>query len=238
VFKKKATKFFLTSVKGFDPDQMVAATTVFEGEAAACKTNENNMIAIAKKYGAVVGGPENGKSGYQLTYMIAYIRDIIISYSGIAESFETSCAWSQIGPLCKNLSSSIKSITSRLAGLDPSDIWCSFRITQLYETGAAVYVYFALNYQKIEISRAVEIYEQAEAEIRFSVMKYGGSIIHHHGVGKLRKRFMEHSFASFDLHKAMFKGLKDAVDPKNIFGVNNTIYRDEEERADDLKVKI
>ena len=101
-----------------------------------------------------------------------------------------------------------------------------------------MYVYFALNYQKIEWDRAVEIYEQAEAEIRDEVFKYGGCISHHHGVGKLRKRFMESSFQNFDLHKTMFKGVKNAVDPKNIFGINNTIYRDEAEKAEDIRKKF
>ena len=49
------------------------------------------------------GGAENGIKGYQLTYMIAYIRDFCLENNVIAESFETSCPWSQVGPLCKNV---------------------------------------------------------------------------------------------------------------------------------------
>jgi len=52
------------------------------------------MIDISKKYDGLVGGAENGSRGYQLTYMIAYIRDFVIENNIIAESFETSCPWS------------------------------------------------------------------------------------------------------------------------------------------------
>ena len=52
------------------------------------------MIDIAKKYDGIVGGEENGKKGYQLSFMIAYIRDYAIENAIIAESFETSCPWS------------------------------------------------------------------------------------------------------------------------------------------------
>ena len=36
----------------------------------------------------------------------------------------------------------------------------------------------------------------------------------------------------------MFKSMKQSLDPKNIFAVNNTIYEDEEEKALDLKDKF
>jgi alkyldihydroxyacetonephosphate synthase len=49
---------------------------------------------LAKKYGGLSGGAENGIKGYQLTYMIAYIRDFCLLYNIVAESFETSCPWS------------------------------------------------------------------------------------------------------------------------------------------------
>ncbi len=35
-------------------------------------------------------GPENGRRGYFLTYMIAYLRDYGFNYGFMAESFETS----------------------------------------------------------------------------------------------------------------------------------------------------
>lgn len=35
------------------------------------------------------------------------------------------------------------------------------------------------------------IYEEIEDNARIEVMKNGGSISHHHGVGKLRKKFLE-----------------------------------------------
>ncbi len=36
---------------------------------------------------------ENGKRGYLLTFVIAYLRDIGFEYRYLAESFETSAPW-------------------------------------------------------------------------------------------------------------------------------------------------
>lgn len=62
----------------------------------------------------------------------------------------------------------------------------------MYEVGAAVYVYFGFSYAQSNIPRdkAVHTYEDIENECRDEVMKQGGSLSHHHGIGKIRKRFM------------------------------------------------
>ena len=82
----------------------------------------------------------------------------------------------------------------------------------------------------------VEMYEDVENRSRDAVFKYGGSISHHHGVGKLRKRFMERSVS--DLNSVLFEGVKKSVDPNNIFAINNTIYRSEAEKIRDHELKL
>lgn len=201
---------------------MVAATCLFEGPKDICEKQEKDMFKIAAKYNGLSGGAENGIKGYQLTYMIAYIRDLALLYSSVAESFETSCPWSQVRPLCKHVRQAIYD-AAESHGRAPRDTFVSFRVTQLYETGAAVYVYFAIPYHDLPMDKVVDIYEDIEHRSREVVMQYGGSISHHHGVGKLRKRFMEKSVS--DINMQMFDGVKNKVDPKNIFACNNTFYQ-------------
>lgn len=117
-------------------------------------------------------------------------------------------------------------------------MWVSFRVTQLYETGAAIYVYFSIKYDHLPFDKVSDIYEEIEAKSRDEVFKMGGCISHHHGVGKLRKRFMEQSFPNIDMHCEMYRAIKKQVDPKNIFACNNTIYKDASEREKDMALKI
>ena len=70
-------------------------------------------------------------------------------------------------------------------------MFVSFRITQLYETGAAVYVYFSITYDTLPMEKVVDIYEDIENRSREATLAWGGCISHHHGIGKLRKRFMD-----------------------------------------------
>mmetsp|Transcript_3750 Transcript_3750/g.6394 ORF Transcript_3750/g.6394 Transcript_3750/m.6394 type:complete len:169 (+) Transcript_3750:1449-1955(+) len=163
--------------------------------------------------------------------MIAYIRDLCLENNVVAESFETSCPWSKVESLCKNVRQGIFD-AGKIYGMEERDMFISFRITQLYETGAAVYVYFSMNYENMDMSKVVDIYEDVEHRSREAVLLNGGSISHHHGVGKLRKRFMDRSVT--DLNNSLLRGVKSAVDPQNIFSINNTIYASEQEKKADL----
>jgi alkyldihydroxyacetonephosphate synthase len=106
-------------------------------------------------------------------------------------------------------------------------------VTQLYETGAAIYVYFGFNYSNLPADKVVMIYETVENDCRDEIMKVGGSISHHHGVGKLRKRFMKRTLPPMALD--LMQSVKTSLDPKNVFAINNTIYRLEGEEEADLK---
>lgn len=93
-----------------------------------------------------------------------------------------------------------------------------------------------MNYENMDINKVVDAYEDVEHRSRDAVIKFGGSISHHHGVGKLRKRFMEQSYTP--VNNEFFRGVKQQLDPKNVFAANNTIYKSEFEREKDLEHKV
>ena len=85
-----------------------------------------------------------------------------------------------------------------------------------------------MKYESFPKDKIIDIYEDVEHRSRDCVFKNGGSISHHHGVGKLRKRFMENSVS--DVNNEMIDAIKNKLDPKNIFAINNTVYRSENEK--------
>ena len=76
-------------------------------------------------------------------------------------------------------------------------------------------------------NKIVHQYEMVEDAARDEAMLAGGSISHHHGIGKIRKGFIQRTIPQMAIDWQ--KQIKDAVDPKNIFAINNTISRSEEE---------
>ena len=90
-------------------------------------------------------------------------------------------------------------------------------MTQLYDTGVCVYFYFAFYHKGVEAPS--EVYAELEHAARDEILRSGGSLSHHHGVGKLRQRFLPAVFSPAAL--AWREALKRSVDPNDLFGCAN-----------------
>ena len=213
--KSKAERFFVTTVKGFEPGKMVACTLVFEGTSAEVEQQQRHLYRIAARHGGMKAGAENGRRGYQLTFSIAYIRDFLMNYYIIAESFETSVPWSHALALCENVKRRLVDEYQR-RGL-PGKPFVSARVTQIYPTGVCIYFYFGFYYKGIPNPQ--EVYLELENMARDEILKSGGSLSHHHGVGKLRRAFLPRIMSETAIRWK--HELKKSLDPANIFGAGN-----------------
>lgn len=92
-FIEKAKKFFVLNIKGYDATQLTACTLLFEGNKSEMEAKHKTIMNLAKKFNGMAGGAENGLRGYLLTFLIAYTRDLGLTFDVAAESFETSCSW-------------------------------------------------------------------------------------------------------------------------------------------------
>jgi len=82
---------------------LVLTTIVFEGKKRDVYREEAITFKIAAKHSGIVAGAENGKNGFILTFVIAYIRDFCLKYGVMGESFETAVPWNKIRGLVKNV---------------------------------------------------------------------------------------------------------------------------------------
>jgi alkyldihydroxyacetonephosphate synthase len=213
--KSKAEKFFVTRVKGFEPQKMVACTLVFEGMRQEVEQQERDLYRIAARHKGMKAGSENGRRGYQLTYSIAYIRDFLMPYYIIAESFETSVPWTQALTLCENVKQRL--LNEYQQRKLPGKPFVTARITQLYRTGVCIYFYFGFYYKGIPNPQ--EVYLELENIARDEILKSGGSLSHHHGVGKLRRAYLPRIMSETALQWK--RDLKKSLDPQNVFGAGN-----------------
>ena len=211
---------------------MCAATVIHEGRKVDVDLQEENTYRVAGKYGGFAAGEESGKRAYFMTFMIAYMRDFTLDHYFVAESMETSCPWSEVSNLITKTKELIVSqVTSY--GLKREYIFATFRVTQLYETGGAVYIYFGFNFSGRTVEEAVNIFDEIYYALRTNVIGLGGSISHHHGVGKKRRRYMSLVYPEFMLK--YLEHTRKFFDPNNVFGDPNTFYLTEEDKLADAK---
>lgn len=214
-----AEKLFVTRVKGFDVERMTACTLVFEGSQGEVAAQQRRTYELAKRHGGLAGGAANGERGYQLTFGIAYLRDWILNHWLIAESFETSVPWSRALELCEAVKQRIRD--EHAARRLPGKPFVTCRVTQLYPTGVCVYFYFAFYFKGVPGDPSA-IYAEIEHAARDEVLRRGGSLSHHHGIGKIRQPFVDR-IASPGL-VTFAQEVKRAVDPKNVFGAGNQLF--------------
>ena len=213
--KSRAETLFVTKVKGFDPDELTVATIVYEGSKEEVAVQQATVARLAETHGGLAGGPGNGERGYQLTFGIAYIRDLTFEHWAIAESFETSVPWSRALELYERVKSRMEREHSA-RGL-PGKVFFTGRFTQVYQTGVAVYFY--LGFYAKGVTDPIGHYAAMEHAAREEILAAGGSLSHHHGVGKLRQDFMKDVYSEGALRAQ--KGFKEALDPDNVFGAKN-----------------
>mmetsp|Transcript_61355 Transcript_61355/g.84418 ORF Transcript_61355/g.84418 Transcript_61355/m.84418 type:complete len:225 (+) Transcript_61355:1095-1769(+) len=182
----KIKTYYVVNIKGYDPTKLVACTLLFEGNTDEVDKLSKKTYEIASKYYGMSGGADNGIKGYVATFLIAYIRDLGCDFYVAAETFETSCPWSNVPKLCTNVRKRLLNEGFK-QGFKEEHILVSFRITQLYETGACIYIIFTLNFYDKGIDKAAYLHETVEHAAREEVLACGGSLSHHHGIGKLRK---------------------------------------------------
>ena len=215
--KSNIEKFFVVNIKGFDPDKMCALTIVMEGTKEEVDYQQKNVNKLAKKHKGLIGGPGNGKRGYMLTYAIAYVRDFAAKYQIMGETMETTVPWSKIQDV-------IDAMSKRIVDLHkeydlPGKPYISYRIPQIYHTG--VCIYFMLGMSVKGVKDPEEKFSKIEHSLRGTIIKHGGSISHHHGVGKLRKDFIPDMLSKTSIQ--LIKEMKQSHDPSNVFGSRNGI---------------
>ena len=211
----RAKKLFLFKVKRFDPLKMAACTIVMEGTPREVATQRETIFSLASDFGGMSGGASNGRRGYTLTFGIAYIRDFFNQFHIMGETFETSVPWSKIhdviGAVEKELAQQAQ--THSL----PRKPYLAYRVTQTYHTG--VCIYFTMGFSGKGLQEPDHIYHQVESSLREAILDNGGSLSHHHGIGKIRRSFLPK--IQTDASLQLLRETKRSLDPKNVFAIRN-----------------
>lgn len=151
-------------------------------------------------------------------------QDLGLDYGAVAESFETSIPWDRCSHLCRNVKERVKQEAQKHHLIKPILITC--RVTQAYDAGACVYFYFAFNYQNgfgpdATETDPVKVYEAIEWAAREEILACGGSVSHHHGIGKVRKQWVQDTVSPVGV--GILRAVKSYLDPSNIFANRNII---------------
>jgi len=185
-----------------------------EGDEESVARRRALCVRELHRGGAVYLGRAAGRSWEHGRFQGPYLRDTLMDMGAMVETLETSHTWSRLGELHAGLSAAIRDSLS--AQGTPGLVFC--HLSHAYADGASLY--FTL------ISRArqgeeVEQWRQVKRAASEAIVAAGGTITHHHAVGRDHAPYMEAEVGELGLD--VLRAVKDQLDPSGIMNPEKLI---------------
>ena len=189
-----------------------ALVVAFEGPGPLTRALRRRAMAIFKKHRAFDLGTGPGESWKESRYDVPYLRDFMMEYGTIADSFETATVWSNLMPLYESTNETLRQVIRDVTGFEG---YIGSHISHLYETGACLYYTICTRCREGSTpEEAIEQYSEIKRVATETFVRGGGALSHHHGVGYEHRPWIERELSERGV--ASLRHLKDALDPDGI----------------------
>jgi alkyldihydroxyacetonephosphate synthase len=201
------------------PEQLAAARpTTDSGQASGCLAIvgwEGRADDVEARRGATAellaaaGGelvPGAGESWSLGRYRAPYLRDSMLDAGALVETLETAAFWSALPGLYAALTEALR--RSLIEQGTPPAVLC--HISHVYPAGASLYFTVAC----AQLEDPVAQWRKAKAAAGEAILRAGGSITHHHGVGADHRDLYPGEVG--ELGVSVVRAVKRTLDPAGI----------------------
>ncbi len=183
-----------------------------EGDSDYTQLVKNKIRKTARAHGGFHTGGKPAKDWLKQRYNSAYMRDPLMDVGIMTDTVETAVPWDKLLPLWK-------AVRTYLETRDKAHVMA--HISHVYENGANLYFTFLSPMKKgVEL----EDYTAYHKGLIDTIHQNGGSLSHHHGIGRTLAPWMEDEMGktAMELMKASKKFLdpNGILNPGSIFGEN------------------
>ncbi|MFL5874012.1 MAG: FAD-binding oxidoreductase [Solirubrobacterales bacterium] len=186
----------------------------FEGDEESTARRRALTVRALRQGGAAYLGQAAGKAWEHGRYQGPYLRDKLMEMGAMVETLETSHTWSRFGELHEAVGTAIRN--SLAAQGTPGLVFC--HLSHAYADGASLYFTFISRARRgAEIEQWAEV-KRAACE---TIVAHGGTITHHHAVGRDHAPYMEAEVGSTGLNA--LQAVKEELDPEDIMNPGKLI---------------
>lgn len=177
----------------------------FEGSAGYVDWQKQVVDRICAQHQGVFRGDEAALHWYRYRFDTSAMLRYNHKPGGVADFLEVAAPWDRLEAVWRAMRSALEPLCDV--------VHCHF--SHVYPTEGSAYVIFYAQAIENTPQAAIEHYQRCVDAALQACLAEGGSISHHHGIGRGKKNWMkeEHGLAGWELLHA----LKQAVDPDNIF---------------------
>ncbi|HET9185745.1 MAG TPA: FAD-binding oxidoreductase, partial [Solirubrobacterales bacterium] len=178
-----------------------------EGEEEAVARRRALAVRALRSGGAAYLGQAAGRAWEHGRYKGPYLRDTLMGMGAMVETLETAHTWSRLDGLRRAVREAIDS--SLQAQGTPGLVFC--HLSHAYPDGASLYFTFIA---RARHDAAVEQWRAVKNAACAAIVAHGGTITHHHGVGRDHARYMEAEVGKPGVEA--LRALKERLDPAGI----------------------
>ncbi len=189
----------IMSFRGFKPMQRCLFLGTADGEKNFAKNIKKQVKKICKKHGAMYLTAYPVKKWEPGRYRDPYLREDLMDYGIIIDTLETSVKWDNLHQIHEQCRAYVKS---------RPDTICMTHASHFYPQGTNLYFIFIMK----ESDRAA--YLKFQRGLIDEIEKSGGSLSHHHGIGRMIKQWMPKHLG--DNQVDALRALKKHFDPNDI----------------------
>lgn len=145
--------------------------------------------------------------------MFKSFQDLLFDMEFLTDSIEPSVSWTNLFPMIEAIKHTWAAEMEKRKLLN----LLAIRISQIYGDGVCVYLYYGIGPTKDKDQMVT--YEEVTKILRTAIKHAGGSLSHHHGIGKKSSTGYAHAVSKVGIE--MYKSIKERLDPNNVFDVGN-----------------
>jgi alkyldihydroxyacetonephosphate synthase len=176
----------------------------WEGEAEAVGRRRSLASRRLRAGGAVSLGKAAGRSWRKARFEGPYLRDELLGLGVFVETLETAHTWSRLDELYKAVGGALKGALGQA-----SIVNC--HVSHVYEDGASLYFTFLTRARR---GAELEQWRQAKTAACEAIVASGGTITHHHAVGRDHAPYMSAEVGELGLEA--LGAVKERLDPAGI----------------------
>ena len=179
----------------------------FEGEAAEVGRRRLRAAALLRAGGGLRLGRRPGELWRRSRFSGPYLRDELLNRGVLAETLETATSWSNLAALHRAVGDALRGALA--ARGTPPLVMC--HVSHLYRSGASLYFTFLA---RQESEALLEQWRTAKSAATDAIVAAGGTITHHHAVGRDHAPWMRAEVGELGLE--LIRAAKQRLDPAGI----------------------
>lgn len=137
-----------------------------------------------------------------------YLRENLVPRGVLSDTFETAITWERFSDFHTNIKDEVQRAIAEVTG---HRAWVTCRFTHIYPDGPAPYFSFVSMGNKERLLDQFHIVKSTASE---AVLKHGGTITHHHAVGRMHRPQYDHQRP--ELFADAIRATKRELDPKGL----------------------